>query len=164
MNLLLRLVLLVSTITALCAGLARAEPAAKPSFKSVSDCVRHVPQRGRDRCIGVTSAPCVGPDEGSRTPADLIACDDREQKEWDELLNDAYRRLQKALDDEQRGKLRDMQRAWIESRDKTCRFYFDYFEGTMANPMIANCMNRETANRAIFLMGFADDAADRDSR
>jgi hypothetical protein len=29
----------------------------------------------------------------------------------------------------------------------------------MANPMMANCDNRETARRAIFLVGFADDMA-----
>ena len=36
-----------------------------------------------------------------------------------------------------RRKLREMQRAWIASRDKTCDFLYDYFQGTMANPMIA---------------------------
>ena len=36
----------------------------------------------------------------------------------------------------------------------------------MANPMMANCYNRETARRAIFLMGFADDLPkdDKDKR
>ena len=54
-----------------------------------------------------------------------------------------------------------MQRAWIDSRDRACGFFYDFFEGTMANPMIASCLNRETARRAVFLMGFADDLADR---
>jgi hypothetical protein len=31
----------------------------------------------------------------------------------------------------------------------------------MANPMIANCLNRETARQAVFLKGFADDLAQR---
>jgi uncharacterized protein YecT (DUF1311 family) len=75
------------------------------------------------------------------------------------MLNEAFRKLRDGLDDGQRAKLIDMQRSWIEARDKTCAFYYDYFEGTMANPMIANCDNRETARRAIFLMGFADDMA-----
>jgi hypothetical protein len=35
------------------------------------------------------------------------------------------------------------------------------FPGTMANPMIAYCNNRETARRAIFLRIFAADIADR---
>jgi uncharacterized protein YecT (DUF1311 family) len=44
-----------------------------------------------------------------------------------------------------------MQRSWINTRDLTCAFWYDYFQGTMANPMIAYCNNRETARRAIFL-------------
>ena len=39
----------------------------------------------------------------------------------------------------------------IHTRDLTCAFWYDYFQGTMANPMIAYCNNRETARRAIFL-------------
>lgn len=55
------------------------------------------------------------------------------------------------------GKMREMQRARITSRDKSCGFIYDYFEGSMANPMIAACQNRETGRRALFLRGFADD-------
>jgi uncharacterized protein YecT (DUF1311 family) len=54
-----------------------------------------------------------------------------------------------------------MQRSWIHTRDLTCTFWYDYFQGTMANPMIAYCNNRETARRAIFLRVFATDIADR---
>ena len=49
----------------------------------------------------------------------------------------------------------------IHTRDLTCGFWYDYFQGTMANPMIAYCNNRETARRAIFLRVFAVDIADR---
>jgi uncharacterized protein YecT (DUF1311 family) len=52
-----------------------------------------------------------------------------------------------------------MQRSWLDSRKHTCDFYYDYFQGSMANPMMANCGNRETARRAVFLMGFAEDVA-----
>ena len=45
-----------------------------------------------------------------------------------------------------------MQRAWIESRDRTCAFYDDYHQGTIARPMSALCINRETARRALFLL------------
>ncbi len=66
-----------------------------------------------------------------------------------------------ALDPDQQAKLREMQRSWIHTRDLTCEFWYDYFHGTMANPMIAYCNNRETARRAIFLRIFATDIADR---
>ena len=54
-----------------------------------------------------------------------------------------------------------MQLAWIASRDKTCAFYWDYFQGSMAMPMSIGCDNRETARRALFLLGFLDDAEGR---
>jgi uncharacterized protein YecT (DUF1311 family) len=75
------------------------------------------------------------------------------------MLNQAFRALREGLDDKQRARLRDMQQSWIDARDRTSAFCYDYFQGTMANPMMANCTNRETARRAIFLMGFADDMA-----
>jgi uncharacterized protein YecT (DUF1311 family) len=67
----------------------------------------------------------------------------------------------KALDDDQKGKLREMQRAWIASRDKSCTFLYDYFQVTMANPMIAACLARATGKQALYLRGFADDVAER---
>jgi uncharacterized protein YecT (DUF1311 family) len=54
-----------------------------------------------------------------------------------------------------------MQRVWIASRDKSCAFLYDYFEGSMANPMMAACLSRETGRRALYLRGFADDIEER---
>ena len=48
--------------------------------------------------------------------------------------------------------------AWLASRAATCNFYWDYYQGTMASPMNASCVNRETARRALFLLGFLLDA------
>jgi uncharacterized protein YecT (DUF1311 family) len=81
--------------------------------------------------------------------------------QWDKVLNVSFQALLKGLEPEQQKKLREMQRIWLQSRAATCGFYYDYFDGTMANPMIANCMNRETARRAILLKGFVDDLARR---
>jgi len=52
-----------------------------------------------------------------------------------------------------------MQRAWIASRDKSCAFFYDIFQGTTANPMMAACLTRETGRRALFLLPFLDDVA-----
>ena len=114
----------------------------------------------RERCIGRVSEPCLDR-KTTQSTADMTACIDREQAVWDDILNETYRRLRAKLDDGQRVKLRDMQRAWIASRDKTCAFYWDYFQGTMAVPMSASCDNREIGRRAIFLLGFLDDAEGR---
>jgi hypothetical protein len=37
----------------------------------------------------------------------------------------------------------------------------DYYQGTMALPMVAYCVDRETARRAVFLLAFLQDAEDK---
>lgn len=145
--------------TVLLASPATAETS-KPASgaDSVAACLAKHPGRAMAACIGAESDACIGPNESSRTSAEVIGCLDHERAQWDELLNTAYRKLQKVLDDDQRSRLRDMQRAWMDSRDKSCGFFYDFFQGTMANPMIASCFNKETAQRAIFLMGFVADS------
>jgi len=110
-----------------------------------------------ENCIGIVSEPCAK-DEGAMPPTKVIACYDRERLVWDNILNDSFRRLREKLDETQKLKMREMQQAWIASRDKTCGFFYDYFEGTMANPMIAACETRETGRRALFLLGFVNDS------
>jgi uncharacterized protein YecT (DUF1311 family) len=139
-------------------SLSLAEPAVRPQPRdaaAVQNCLKS--QRGRDlmgeRCIGVVADPCLKRDGST---ADRNACADRERLVWDAMLNDTYRRLREHLDEEQNGKLRDMQRAWIEARDRTCEFYYDYFQGTMASPMGSYCVLRETARRAMFLKFFLE--------
>ncbi len=111
----------------------------------------------RDACVGIVSGPCLSREE-TKSTADMLDCIAREQVVWDDILNETYRRLRGKLDEGQKVKLRDMQRAWIVSREKTCGFYWDYFQGTMASPMGADCGSRETARRALFLLGFLEDA------
>jgi uncharacterized protein YecT (DUF1311 family) len=127
---------------------------------AVQDCLKS--QRGRDlkgeRCIGVVVDPCL---KRARSTADQNACADRELRVWDDILNETYRRLGQRLDDDQKAKARDMQRAWIENRDKTCAFYWDFFQGTMASSMSSYCNVRETARRAMFLIFFMDEAEGR---
>jgi uncharacterized protein YecT (DUF1311 family) len=140
---------------------AQDKPAAKDAA-AIQKCIHA--RTGRnwawEKCIGIISEPC-SKNEGSMTPQQVIACYAREQAVWDEILNESYRRLQAALDDEQKPKLNGMQHAWMASRDKNCGFIYDYFQGTMANPMIAACTSRATGMQALFLLGFANDVADR---
>ena len=113
-----------------------------------------------EQCIGLLSEPCTKHEE-SMPPSEVIACEDRERLVWDAILNKSYQTLLKALDEDQQKKLREMQRAWIAWRDKNCDFLYDYFQGTMANPMIAACLSRATGMQALYLRGFADDVAQR---
>lgn len=152
---------LVVALLGMSPAVAQDKSAAKDSA-AIEKCMKA--KTGRhwnwEKCIGLISEPC-SKDEGSMKPSEVIACADRERAVWDDILNTSFRKLTEKLDAEQVGKLRDMQRAWIASRDKTCGFIYDYFEGTMANPMIAHCMSRATGMQALFLRGFADDVAER---
>jgi uncharacterized protein YecT (DUF1311 family) len=137
------------------------KPDARDS-QAIQSCIKSA--RGgaqkQERCIGIIADPCLKRPAANST-AGQTDCADRELAVWDDILNETFRRLRDKLDDEQKTKLRDMQRAWIESRDRTCKFYWDYYQGTMATPMSALCTNRETARRALFLLGFLEDADGR---
>jgi uncharacterized protein YecT (DUF1311 family) len=134
------------------------KPAA-PDIAAVRTCIKAKTGRNWawENCLGVVSVRCLK-NEASMRNSEIITCINRETKVWDDILNETFRRLREKLDDAQQAKLREMQRAWIASRDKSCAFFYDYFEGSMANPMIAACTSRETARRALFLLGFLNDA------
>jgi len=129
------------------------------AVKTINDCIKAAgPELGkRETCIRRVAQPCLDREE-TKSTADINACISREQKVWNTILNDTYKRLRAKLDEQQKVKLREMQRAWIASREKTCGFYWDYFQGSMAVPMSIGCENRETARRALFLLEFLDDA------
>ena len=158
----LRAALIAAIMIAKPDGSAVAEIAAPNArdVAAVQDCLKS--QRGRElkgeRCIGVVVDPCR---RRARSTADENACADRELRVWDDILNETYRRLNQHLDDDQKAKAREMQRSWIETRDKTCAFYWDYFHGTMASPMGSYCNVRETARRAMFLLFFLDESEGR---
>jgi uncharacterized protein YecT (DUF1311 family) len=130
--------------------------------KAIQSCVKSVKGAASkaERCIGMIADPCLKR-PGALSNADMVACAGREAAVWDDILNETFRRLGDKLDAEQKVKLRDMQRAWIESRDRSCAFYYDYHQGSIAVPMSALCVNRETARRALFLLDFLNDAEGR---
>ena len=103
------------------------------------------------RTCGAT--PCQSTPEG-QSNLGMADCFRLEAKIWDDLLNENYKSLRDTIDATQAAKLRDMQRAWIASRDATCAFYDVKIQGSMAIPMGAACLARETARRAILLKFF----------
>jgi uncharacterized protein YecT (DUF1311 family) len=162
----MKLALLTSALLAflaLGAAPAHADAANPRDVAALTQCLKgkETPKGAPESCIETVASPCFKGEEASTSDHQVTECFDREQVAWDQLLNDAYARLRAKLDETQQGKLRDMQRAWIADRKLTCDFLYDYFQGTMANPMIANCTNRETARRAILLRGYAADAKSR---
>jgi uncharacterized protein YecT (DUF1311 family) len=148
---------------------ARADDPAAKDVATIGDCLRkHEKKKGGSSqeaeeaaCLMTVAKPCMGGDEAAAGDRRKIDCLYRERLVWDKIVNDSYKTMMNALDPDQQTKLREMQRSWIQTRDLTCMFWYDYFQGTMANPMIAYCNNRETARRAIFLRVFAIDIADR---
>jgi len=105
-------------------------------------------------CIfALVADPCTMMPANQSTAA-TAECYHREGKIWDAMLNENFRALGDDLDDGQKAKLRDMQRAWIAYRDTTCAFYHDKIRGTMAVAMAAACVTRETARRALLLKLF----------
>jgi uncharacterized protein YecT (DUF1311 family) len=158
------LIALALTVTAAHAERAKSatdKPDPRDSAK-IQDCIKSAGSAPLDqeRCIGIVADACVK-DNNAMSTADLVACATREHAVWDDILNETFRRLRDKLDAKQKIKLRDMQRAWIESRNRTCDFYWDYHQGTIAAPMTASCHNLETGRRALFLLGFLEDAEGR---
>ena len=154
---LIRAVVIASAILLVGPLAARAAPDAKATAR-IEDCIKSAAPAGKpmsdaERCIGIIANPCLDSGE-TKSTADMNACVEREHVVWDDMLNETFRRLREKLDETQRVKLREMQRAWLADRDKTCAFYWDFYQGTMASPMAAACVNRETARRALFLLGF----------
>src|ERR1700681_1992940 len=106
------------------------------------------------RCIfAIVVEPCTKTRVGQSSQG-ASACYHVEQDVWDELLNENFRTLRESLDDDQKEKLRQMQRDWIAYRNTTCEFYYHKIQGTMATEMTAACLARETARRALLLKFF----------
>jgi uncharacterized protein YecT (DUF1311 family) len=133
----------------------------KPTAKEVAairDCAKKNaddPFEAERRCVfALVAAPCTETRAG-QSNLGMADCHRVEQAIWDDLLNENFRSLREDLDDDQKAKLRDMQRAWIAYRDSTCGFYADAIQGSLAVPMSAACAARETARRALLLKQFS---------
>jgi uncharacterized protein YecT (DUF1311 family) len=159
--------LFVLALTALGSLPARAEAPDPKDAATIQACLTALDQDAVGQeiyeatCLLKVANPCMGGDPTSVSDRKQIDCFERERMVWDKIINDSYKTMINGLEPEPAKKLRDMQRGWIHVRDLTCGFWYDYFQGTMANPMIASCQNRETARRAIYLRGFAVDMTQR---
>jgi len=109
---------------------------------------------GERQCVfKLVATPCTNTSAGN-TNLGTADCYRVEWVIWDNLLNENFKNLMGALDNQQTAKLRAMQQAWIAYRDTTCNFYMDKVQGSMAIPMGTACAARETARRALLLRFF----------
>jgi uncharacterized protein YecT (DUF1311 family) len=105
-------------------------------------------------CIGLIADPCADKDT-----ATAVACQERETRIWDDLLNKAFQDARAHLDSAAGGALKDAQRAWIAFRDAKCLVSEkEYGEGTMATVLVADCKLTETGRRAIEMQAIATEA------
>jgi uncharacterized protein YecT (DUF1311 family) len=106
------------------------------------------------RCLfNLVATPCTKRPQG-RSNHDSADCYRVEQEIWTILLDERLKALGDELDDAQKKKLDAMQSAWAVYRNTTCEFYYDKIQGSMATPMIASCLARETARRALLIEFF----------
>jgi uncharacterized protein YecT (DUF1311 family) len=136
---------------------AQSRPPNAQEVKAIHDCATKnrddLDAAERDCLFKLVADPCLG-DPGSKGDGPMADCYAIEGVIWDGLLNANYKALLAELDAQQSAKARAMQHAWIAYRDTTCQFYYDKIQGTMAQMMIAACVTRETARRAMLLAFF----------
>ena len=76
-------------------------------------------------CVfNLVATPCTNMSAGN-TNLGTVNCYRVEWVIWDNLLNENFKNLMGALDNQQTAKLRAMQQAWIAYRDTTRNFYMD---------------------------------------
>jgi uncharacterized protein YecT (DUF1311 family) len=129
----------------------------KPSPKEVA-AIRACAEKYQDnvseaerRCLfTLVAAPCSKRPQG-RSEHGTADCYRVEQEIWTVLLDENLKALTEELDAEQKNKLDAMQSAWALYRTSTCEFYYDKIQGSMATSMIAACLARETARRALLI-------------
>ncbi len=121
--------------------------------RAIQSCIREKESKNEpaERCIGLIANPCLDTPQGQTTQGQAD-CYRREHLVWDDILNETYRRLQGQFEGKLKTQLRDVQRAWLDSRKQQCAFYYDVIQGSLAVPLGASCINTETARRAIYLL------------
>jgi uncharacterized protein YecT (DUF1311 family) len=132
--------------------------ARKPTGQEVAairDCAKKQKDdldKGERRCLfNLVATQCIKKLPKLSGDHAVTDCYSLESLIWDDLLNQSYKSLLDTLDDDQQTKARAMQNAWIAYRDTTCQFYYDKIQGTMAAMMVAACLARESARRAMLL-------------
>ena len=109
-------------------------------------------------CIGLIADPC--PEAPGATTFTIVACHVREQKIWDERLNEWYGAARDKLKDDPgaAAALKEAQRNWIQFRDAKCDYWEKRYEGgTFASVATGDCMRVETGRRALEMRGIFDD-------
>lgn len=139
--------------------LAGLVPAMADDNQAVTTCLQDARDKDRDAhsCIGKIADPCSETPDGQSTQGQ-VACNLREEKAWDALLNEEYQlligilRKPEAVED-----LRKAQRLWLTARDADCRVPYYFFDGgTIVQILGARCQLEHTAARALLIRSWRE--------
>jgi uncharacterized protein YecT (DUF1311 family) len=139
------------SIAALIVVVATASGAFADDTEVINVCLKEAFAANSDAraCVGRIASPCLDKPENQSTHA-MVACNDRETKVWDDLLNAEYQRLLGAVAGKTKDDVAAAQRHWIAQRDMDCAIPYALFEGgTMAQPIGASCVMENTAERML---------------
>ena len=101
-------------------------------------------------CIGRLADACLDKPENQSTHAMSRAAPTAEAEIWDRLLNTEYQRLLGAVEGKAKDDIVKAQRQWVGLRDADCAIPDELFDGgTMAQPIGANCVMENTAERML---------------
>ena len=131
--------------------LAAVTPAIADDAEVITACVKTENDAGRDAhvCIGRLADACLDKPENQSTHA-MSGCSHQEAEIWDRLLNAEYQRLLAAVEGKAKDDIVNAQRQWIGLRDSDCAIPDALFDGgTMAQPIAANCVMENTAERML---------------
>ena len=100
-------------------------------------------------CIGRVADACLAKPENQSTHA-MVACFNKETDIWDALLNTEYQRLLRVVEGKAKEDVVKAQRQWVGLRDADCAIPYALFDGgTMAQPIGADCVMSNTAERML---------------
>lgn len=154
------LALLASVCLGAGKSVAQDELAGASGEAALNDCLADAEagNGAREACIGVMTEACPGM---AGSTLDMVTCISEETEVWDTRLNQTYKALKAAYEQQDEdfaddydmvSRLREVQRGWIKWRDLKCSFAYDEFRGGTAGRLTgADCLLDMTARRVFEL-------------
>jgi len=109
-----------------------------------------------DENDGYTAAYNKCMDNSGGVTSEMLSCQDAELKKQDRLLNDAYKKAMKILDDGQKKQLKEGQKAWLKMRDADAGLMGTLSGGTMDRLNASSVFLEYTVQRVKFLNSLSE--------
>ena len=109
-----------------------------------------------DENDGYTAAYSKCMDNSGGVTSEMLSCQDTELKKQDRLLNDAYKKAMKILDDGQKKQLKEGQKAWLKMRDADAGLMGTLSGGTMDRLNASSVFLEYTVQRVKFLNSLSE--------